>query len=275
MTNSELELWNKIKSFQFDKPNIRLTFAKRLEKENAISEHFANQIVDEYRKFLFLCFVSKGQMAPSHFVDLAWHLHLTYTKSYWVELCKNTINRDLHHNPTEGGKKEDAKFKDLYKDTLDLYELYFSSNAPGAVWPDENHNPKNTIVGIDKSKNWIIPKPNFTFHKQKNSFSVIAILFLTLFLGCSSYTGLIPVVLIFALVIGLVFFLVKRNNRQTNGDNSLGCSSPGCGGGGGTETHAHSHDAESNDSGDSSDSSDGGDSGCSSGCSGGCGGGGD
>jgi len=103
MRNNELELWNKIRTFEFDKPNIKLTFAKRLAKENTISEQFANQIVDEYRKFIFLCCVSKGQIAPSHFVDLAWHLHLTYTKSYWVELCKNTINRDLHHNATEGG----------------------------------------------------------------------------------------------------------------------------------------------------------------------------
>jgi hypothetical protein len=261
MTNSELELWNKIKAFQFDKPNIRLTFAKRLARENAIPEHFANQIIDEYRKFIFLCSVSKDQIAPSHYVDLAWHLHLTYTKSYWIDLCKNTINRDLHHNPTEGGTEEDKKFKNLYRNTLSLYEFYFSSKAPDAVWPNENDGVKNTIVEIDKSRNWVIPKPDFSFRGQKNSFSIIAIIFSALLLGCSSYAGAVPFVLLFVLVVGIVFFLVRRHNRQAIGNNSSGCGSSGCGGIFGSS--------------DSGDSGDGGDSGCSSGCSGGCGGGGD
>jgi len=262
MTSVELELWNKIEAFEFDKPDIKLTFAKRLAKENGFSEQFANQIVDEYRRFIFLCCVSKAQIAPSHLVDLAWHLHLTYTRSYWIALCKNTIGRDLHHNPTEGGQTEDEKFKGLYADTLTLYKAHFSTEAPVAIWPVINKSPKRIAVEIDKRKNWIIPKPDFGIHKQKNAFSLVAIILLMTLLGCSS--GSILLVVFFVAVVALIIFVRKRN-KQAQGGGGSGCSASGCGGG----THH-------GDSGDDGGSAGGGDSGCSSsGCSGGCGGGGD
>ena len=274
MKSDELELWNKIKSFQFDKPNIRLTFAKCLAKENDISLDFANKIVDEYRKFIFLCCTSKQEVSPSHWVDQAWHLHLTYTRSYWVDLCKNTINRDLHHNPTEGGQEEDQKFENLYKDTLDLYRSYFSTNAPSDVWPHKNHAPRPAVFEIDKIKNWIIRKPDFGFHERRNSFSIIGVILLALLLGCTSYAGSVPLILVFIVIVAITVW-VFRKNRQTSGDCSSGCGSSGCGGGGG-ETHSHSDGTDSHGSADSSDGGGGGDSGCSSsGCSGGCGGGGD
>lgn len=252
MRNSELELWNKIAAFQFDKPGVKLTFAKRLAKENALSEPFAHEIIDEYRRFIFLCCVSKEQVSPSHFVDLAWHLHLTYTRSYWDDLCKNTIGRELHHNPTEGGRTEDEKFKNLYSRTLELYALYFSSKPPETVWPKEN------VVKTEGSRFWKIPKPAFALRLP-----ILAVALSTLLLGCSSYTGSFPVVLVLVFFIGIIF-VVARNNRRGNGNGGSGCGS-GCGG------------IFGSDGGDGSDSSDGGgDSGCSSGgCGGGCGGGGD
>ena len=259
MTNRELELWNKIEEFQFDKPNVRLTFAKRLAKENGISEQFANEIVDEYRKFIFLCCVSKQQMSPSHFVDLAWHLHLTYTKSYWLELCKNTIGRDLHHEPTEGGKEEDEKFKTLYKNTLDLYEPYFLSKPPEKVWPKDNKAPANS--NADKSRHWLIPKPAFSLRGHLGLLAMVAIGFVALLLGCSSDPGSLGIIILVVLFLGAIIFVIARNNRRGSSNCSSGCGS-GCGGIFGS-------------SGCGDGGGDGGGSGCSSGCSGGCGGGGD
>ena len=39
-------------------------------------------------------------------VDAAWHLHLTYTRSYWDRFCKETLGQPLHHDPTRGGPAE-------------------------------------------------------------------------------------------------------------------------------------------------------------------------
>ena len=69
MTKNEQNLWNKINDFQFDKPNIRLTFSQRLARENGFSESFAKQIVEEYKKYLFLCCVSEQPVTPSNYVD--------------------------------------------------------------------------------------------------------------------------------------------------------------------------------------------------------------
>jgi hypothetical protein len=249
MRNSELELWNKIAAFQFDKPGVKLTFAKRLAKENALSEPFAHEIVDEYRRFIFLCCASKEQVSPSHFVDLAWHLHLTYTRSYWDDLCRDTIGRELHHNPTEGGRAEDEKFKNLYSRTLELYAQYFPSRPPETVWPKENVSESN------ESRFWMIPKPAFSLRRQ-NLLPILAIVLSTLLVGCTAYSGTLTIVIFVIVLIGIIF-LVARNNRR-RGEGGSGCGSSGCG---------------SIFGGDDSGGS-GGDSGCSSGgCGGGCGGG--
>lgn len=263
MTNNERELWNNIKAFQFDKPNTTVTFAKRFARENGFSEQFANSIIDEYRKFIFLCCVSTEQVSPSYFVDLAWHLHLTHTKSYWTDLCRNTIDRDLHHNPTEGGREEDQKFANLYKCTLELYELYFQSKAPDNIWPDNNERPKNPVGVIERSRFWVIPKPAFSLGRRKHSASLGALLLASVVFGCSAFSGSFPIILIILLILGVVLLLAWRHNRQSNRDGGSGCGSSGCGSDGRNDS----------DSGDASDG--GGDSGCSSGCSGGCGGGGD
>jgi hypothetical protein len=179
MTTNELELWQKIKYFQFDKENVKLTFAKRLARENNFTDSFTKEIIEEYKKFIFLCCVSKQQITPSHYVDLAWHLHLTYTKSYWIDFCKNTIGKEIHHNPTEGGKTEDNKFKNYYNQTIELYKATFNESPPINIWQNDSERFKIKIINIDKSKNWVIPKPNFSL------FGILILFSITL-LGCSS-----------------------------------------------------------------------------------------
>lgn len=259
MRSDELELWNRIKAFQFDKPGIKLTFAKRLAKENGFSESFAGQVVEEYRKFIFLCCVSKQQISPSPNVDLAWHLHLTYTRSYWTDLCENTIKRDLHHDPTEGGSEEDRKFKGLYHDTLELYRTYFSFDAPESVWP----NDIGSKGGPDKAN---VYDSFFGFLRNRRRFSmtVILVMLAGLLVGCSAITDSFPIILSLALVAGIGVFALVRRKKRSNGEGGSGCSSSGCGG----TTSIFGGD-------DNGGSDGGGDSGCSSGCSGGCGGGGD
>jgi hypothetical protein len=270
MTTDESKLWKLISLFEFEKQPIKLTFAKRLARENDISELFAKQIIEEYKKFIFLCCVSKDQVTPSHYVDLAWHLHLTYTKSYWVDLCQNTLQREIHHSPTEGGMKENQKFESYYSKTLKLYEVYFGAKAPLGIWQDSEERFKVRITNVDKRKNWIIPKPDFSKIRGKFYLLVVVSFASIIFVGCdgNSFTD-ISVIGIFLGIIITVFVLALRRNEQKRkkqeGDNS-GCGStvdntpPHSGG------HTHSHGHDDSDSGGSDDG--GGDGGCS-----GCGGG--
>ncbi len=284
MNNDERQLWTKIESFKFDKPNVSFTYAKRLAKENCISLDFANEIIEEYRKFIFLCCVSETPVSPSHWVDQAWHLHLTYTKSYWIDLCKNTLGRDIHHNPTEGGAAEDAKFNGLFRDTLELYERYFLSKRPAHVWAKEIPPPKKGVPSTDKSSIWIIPKPRFSFIRKKSSYLAVSAVVFAVAIGCGARSSsALPAILIFGGAVIIISYLIGKF-RRSSGRGGTGSTS-GCGSGCGSLGLFDSSDSDTSDhdggcSGDSgsgdSGASGGGESGCSSGssCSSGCGGGG-
>jgi uncharacterized protein (TIGR04222 family) len=128
-------LWSKIQQFPLDDPHAAITFSHKLAARKNWSPDFTERVVEEYRKFLFLYCISPNGASPSQAVDEAWHLHLTYTKSYWTDLCKNTLNMNIHHNPSQGGDEEDHKHREWYAETLLLYESVFDSPPPDDIWP--------------------------------------------------------------------------------------------------------------------------------------------
>jgi hypothetical protein len=91
------------------------------------------RVIEEYKKFIFLCFITQSGVTPSDAVDQAWHLHLTFTRSYWIDLCRDTLQTEIHHNPTMGGAKEGAKYDDYYTDTRQLYTEKFNIDPPADI----------------------------------------------------------------------------------------------------------------------------------------------
>jgi hypothetical protein len=132
---SQQELWEKIQNFNFDDQNSSYPFSKKLASENNWSVSFTQKAIAEYRKFIFLCCISPGGASPSDIVDKVWHLHLTYTKNYWEDFCKNTLQKDIHHHPSKGGTEEKAKHENWYNETLLFYEAIFKSKPPTDIWP--------------------------------------------------------------------------------------------------------------------------------------------
>jgi uncharacterized protein (TIGR04222 family) len=130
-----LPLWNKIQAFVFDDEKAVVTFSGKLAAEQKWSIPFTQKAIEEYRKFILLCCVSEKGAAPSQTIDEVWHLHLTYTRSYWIEFCKDTLGRELHHYPSSGGDQEDRKHQDWYKETLQLYRTVFGTDPPPDIWP--------------------------------------------------------------------------------------------------------------------------------------------
>ncbi len=137
-TGPQDELWQKIQAFAFDEPYSNFPFSKKLAKENNWSSGFTKAAIEEYRKFIYLCCISPTGASPSDTVDIVWHLHLTYTQNYWASFCKNTLQKDIHHQPSKGGVGENNKHIDWYKNTLQLYEEVFSYGAPLDIWPKIN-----------------------------------------------------------------------------------------------------------------------------------------
>ncbi len=130
-------MWYDIQRLSFDTPGAEFTFAERLARDHLWSQRFADRTIEEYRRFIYLAATADEMVTPSDFVDEVWHLHLSYTRSYWIDLCDATLKRPLHHDPTPGGKVADQVYRNAYAYTLDLYRTVFGHSPPQDIWPQE------------------------------------------------------------------------------------------------------------------------------------------
>jgi uncharacterized protein (TIGR04222 family) len=179
LLNNHTALWNKIREFPLNEPGAAITFSHKLQEQQEWSASYTERVIEEYRKFIFLCTVAPKGASPSKVVDEAWHMHLTYTKSYWIDLCRNTLGRDLHHHPSKGGNEEDHKHEEWYKETLEFYRQAFGSEPPSDIWPPP----------LDA--NAPIPEPNFPL-TQTEKWQCGAILLIPFVYSFQFYGELFP-----------------------------------------------------------------------------------
>jgi len=159
---SDQELREKLDAFNVGDPDTPLSFAARLARENGWSHDFAERVVAEYKRFIYLVARASHPVTPSEQIDQAWHLHLVYTESYWREMCDEILGQPIHHHPTYGGLAEGEKFVDQYERTLASYREHFGEEPPNDIWPssDERFAPP-AARWVDTSRHWLIRKPGF------------------------------------------------------------------------------------------------------------------
>lgn len=151
-------LWRALAAMRIEPEGASLTFVKRLARENGWSRAYAEQVVEEYRRFLYLAATGDAPVTPSDQIDQAWHLHLAYTRHYWEELCARIIGRPLHHGPTAGGGAEGRKYRNLYGDTLARYRDTFGSEPPADIWPPTEQRFGSSYQWVDRSRNFVLPR---------------------------------------------------------------------------------------------------------------------
>jgi hypothetical protein len=231
--NHEQELKTKIENFTLDDPDAALTFTHRLAKENNWDIDFAKRVTTEYKRFVFLCAISPTQISPSEEVDQAWHMHITYTESYWTDLCARILGKPLHHHPTRGGPEEREKFFALYENTLAFYRKKFHEDPPPDIWPPAEKRFSHTqFIRIDKSTHWVISKPRI----KKAIAKVIGINFIAVLIGM--FTGN-WVFLVITLLSTLIATSTASASVGSSGSDSgcislwggIGCGDSGCGSG--------------------------------------------
>jgi uncharacterized protein (TIGR04222 family) len=179
MPSDHAQLQARIETFDIDGNAVGLPFAARLARENGWSRKYAERVISEYKRFVFLAMISDTPVCPSEDVDAAWHLHLTYTRSYWKRFCNGVLGRPLHHEPTKGGPDEHAKHLDMYTRTLARYREAFGHAAPADVWPavDERFGDDLAHRAVNTARNWVIPKgPVKRLAKLAAVFAVVAVL---------------------------------------------------------------------------------------------------
>jgi len=286
MNTEQAELYERIKAFSLDQPDTQLSFSKRLARDNGWSLQYAQQVIEEYQKFVFLAVAAGHPVTPSDQIDQVWHLHLTYTRSYWEEFCTQVLQTPLHHEPTRGGQTENQKFDTWYSKTLESYERFFGQTPPVEIWstPKERFGRDLYFVRINTQQNWVLPK----LQVQRGATTSVAILLTLILSSCyvgnsesniDPFTVTILATICVGAALGVILFFLELVNfiknpsrpristrpRITKGDDS---SSSGCGGGG--CGWGNSSDHTSGDFGGSDSSS-----GCGGGGCGGCGGGGE
>jgi hypothetical protein len=148
MVNTPNPLWERIERFQTDEPGHQLPFSLKLAQEHGWSAHFAQRAIFEYKRFVYLCCVLPCGASPPPVVDAVWHLHLTYTRSYWLDFCPNCLGQDLHHTPSAGGLAEGQRHRDWYSETLAAYEQVFDQPPPPDIWP----SPKAATAPISPDR---------------------------------------------------------------------------------------------------------------------------
>ncbi len=234
---SNQALWQRLEAFQLDDPDAPFRFSDRLARENGWSTAFARRAVEEYKKFVYLAAVSRTPVTPSDIVDQVWHLHLTFTRSYWDEMCGRVLDKPLHHGPTKGGGAEDARYRRQYDETLALYRAEFGLDAPTSHWPaaDLRFAGAAHQRWIDRRTHWIVRKPSWR--------PMVALAALAGGVGtahAADGTGglsrevvigglAVAALMLFAAVLGSGNSRRKKSKNDRNGDSSVVISSGGCG----------------------------------------------
>ena len=168
MNEYQQSLYDRILDFTFEVGDEELTFSQRLARENGWTDDYTDRAIDEYKRFVFLAMVAGHPVTPSDQVDQVWHLHLTYTRSYWDQLCQKVLNKSLHHGPTKGGSEEAKKFDQWYLNTLESYQRFFGHAPPSDVWPDASIRFGRDLHfrRINTKRNWVIRKPRILESKK-------------------------------------------------------------------------------------------------------------
>ena len=138
------------------------SFLDRLCLASGWTRSHGRRVIAEYRRFLYLCAAYPEPMAPSGDIDQVWQLHLSYTNSYWEELCMKVLGRPLHHQPMAHGREERARHYVWYERARRRYQQEFGEAPPADIWcaPEALFGPDRIVCErVNLKRYWIVPKP--------------------------------------------------------------------------------------------------------------------
>ncbi len=196
-------MWAKLQAFSPGTTEALYGYRHRLAKENNWSHVYADRVIEEYKRFLFLAVHAGHAVTPSEPLDQAWHLHLVYTRSYWQDLCGEILGRPLHHEPTTGGLSETAKFREQFARTIQSYRSFFGEDPPADIWltgdadaasspaKQKTPRPEPDPRWVDIARHWLVPKPLWLHRVTRRvrphlALTAMAVLVLTFgIMGCT------------------------------------------------------------------------------------------
>lgn len=123
-------------------------FIERVMKENMWSRSYTLEVIEEYKKFIYLG--TYKNVAPSFPIDQVWHTHMLFSEDY-QKMCIQ-IGFFFHHRPNrKNGEKSD---KDDYQETKERYHKTFGYKPPKHIWTDFHDSH---YVYLDLHQHWVVP----------------------------------------------------------------------------------------------------------------------
>jgi len=218
-----------------------VAFEQALAEAQGWTVAYAAKVAREYRRFLYLAATAGREVTPSRDVDEAWHLHLSWPH-YEDIFCREILRRPLDHRPGTGDPADEARFREQYQDTLDLYADTFGT-PPKAVWPrPEAPDERDESLG-------------------RTFWTLLAIAMLAIILTGALYDGVAAFLL--GLLAATIFGIYAVSRAVAHGPGKRAHGGSDCGG----SCSTSSSDDCGSDGG--SDCGDGGGSSCGGGCGGG------
>ena len=122
--------------------------AERISRIHKVPRDFADGLIIEAKRMLYLCSISGQAVAPSDRVDWAWHEMIMFTKFY--KKFSDFIDDFIHHVPNpppEADEVEETwehmqetlgvprKGSDTYLKTKENYEKFLHTKPDPLYWP--------------------------------------------------------------------------------------------------------------------------------------------
>jgi hypothetical protein len=145
--NENLERKVLIKAEDFQNIKFPNNFLQNYCNDHLLSFANAENFINEYKKFLYLAYVTNQVQCPSEEVDSVWHYHLTHVNAY-LEFSSLKMERKMFaHNPNNGSEEDKSLYPNVYNQTLQNLQFYFG-NVDTKAWPDRS-------TRLNESTKWI------------------------------------------------------------------------------------------------------------------------
>ena len=123
-------LWHKIKKATLltgDEDNY--IFKSRLKKKHKWTEEKCDDLLSQYKQFLFIAATSNEKETPTQEVDEVWHEHILFTQDYFDDWTK-ILGKTIHHAPDR--VVDEAATKKVFTKTqskLDALQIKLQTRA--------------------------------------------------------------------------------------------------------------------------------------------------
>lgn len=213
MNMKNRELRAELAAMRIAPTGAAVSFEQRLAREQDWSASRTARVMEEYRRFLYLAATEGAAVTPCKAVDAAWHLHLTYTRHYWDELCGRILAQPLHHEPSAGDAQEEARLRDQYRATCAAYERAFGEVPPPDLWsdPKEEAVPMTAVTRSPRVRRVL---PALTSAVAGTALLAACTTLAAAARGQEEEDGPVVTILAYLLLAGIVYWVVRAVRRR-------------------------------------------------------------